>query len=53
VLELSYLLPILGWFLILPLSVIIGAGSASLALIGLRRAGASATAPPSPAEYPV
>jgi hypothetical protein len=30
VLELSYLLPILGWFLILPASIIIGCGAATL-----------------------
>ena len=32
VLELTYLLPILGWFGILPLSIIIGSGAATLAL---------------------
>lgn len=32
VLELSYLLPILGWFFIWPASVIIGCGAATLAL---------------------
>jgi hypothetical protein len=36
-LELSYLLPILGWFLILPASLIIGCGAATLSLIGLIR----------------
>jgi len=33
VLELSYLLPILGWFIILPASTIIGCGAATLALL--------------------
>jgi hypothetical protein len=32
VLELSYLLPVLGWFLILPVSLIVGCGAATLAL---------------------
>lgn len=32
VLELAYLLPILGWFGILPASIIIGSGAAALAL---------------------
>jgi hypothetical protein len=35
VLELSYLLPVLGWFVILPLSLIIGAGSVTIALLKL------------------
>jgi hypothetical protein len=33
VLELAYLLPILGWFVILPVSIIIGAGAANLSLL--------------------
>jgi hypothetical protein len=33
VLELSYLLPVLGWFVILPASIIIGCGAATLALL--------------------
>ena len=37
VLELSYLLPVLGWFVILPLSVIIGCGAAALSLMNLSR----------------
>ena len=32
VLELSFLLPMLGWFVILPLSVMIGCGAASIVL---------------------
>ena len=32
VLELTYLLPILGWFIILPASIIIGSGAANLGL---------------------
>lgn len=33
VLELSYLLPVLGWFVILPASIIIGCGAATLAIL--------------------
>jgi len=33
VLELSFLLPILGWFVILPISVTIGCGAACIALL--------------------
>jgi hypothetical protein len=33
VLELSYLLPFLGWFVILPASIIIGSGAANLSLL--------------------
>src|SRR6202158_1981990 len=33
VLELTYLLPILGWFVILPASIIIGSGAANLCLL--------------------
>jgi hypothetical protein len=40
VLELSYLLPILGWFVILPISVIVGCGSAVLSLLNLSRGAA-------------
>ena len=42
VLELSFLLPILGWFVILPVSIIIGCGSAILSLFKFKR---RATAP--------
>ena len=42
VLELSYLLPVLGWFVILPLSLIIGCGAATLSLITLLRVPSSA-----------
>ena len=42
VLELSYLMPVLGWFVILPLSIIIGCGAATLSLINLWRLRASA-----------
>jgi len=39
VLELAYLLPLLGWFVILPASIIIGSGAANLGLLSsLRRA---------------
>jgi hypothetical protein len=46
ILELTYLLPILGWFVILPASIIIGSGAAALSLIGLyrMRAATSSTA---------
>jgi hypothetical protein len=37
VLELTCLLPIIGWFLILPASIIIGSGATSLALFKLKR----------------
>ena len=33
VLDLAYLLPILGWFVILPASIIIGSGAANLGLL--------------------
>lgn len=33
VLELAYLLPFLGWFVILPVSIIIGSGAANLGLL--------------------
>ena len=45
VLELTYLLPILGWFLILPASIIIGSGAATLSLIGIYRTRSAASAP--------
>ena len=35
-LELAYLVPVLGWFGLLPLSMIIGAGAATLSFIGRR-----------------
>ncbi|MEO8435715.1 MAG: hypothetical protein ABI596_12525 [Pyrinomonadaceae bacterium] len=39
VLELAYLLPLLGWFVILPASIIIGSGAANLGLLSnLKRA---------------
>ncbi len=37
VLELSYLLPFLGWFVLLPVSIIIGAGATTRALIRSRK----------------
>jgi hypothetical protein len=37
VLELAFLVPLLGWFVLLPLSIIIGAGSALRAVIGTIR----------------
>jgi hypothetical protein len=51
VLELSYLLPILGWFVILPVSLIVGCGAATLSLIGSFRVSSPAkTAPASTPE---
>jgi hypothetical protein len=39
VLELAYLLPILGWFVILPVSIVIGSGAANIGLASnLKRA---------------
>jgi hypothetical protein len=40
ILELSYLLPILGWFVILPISVIVGCGAALLSLLNFNRGAA-------------
>ena len=37
VLELAYLLPFLGWFVILPASIIIGSGAANLGLLSKLR----------------
>lgn len=37
VLELSYILPFLGWFVLLPVSIIIGAGATTRALIKIQR----------------
>jgi len=37
VLELTYLLPIFGWFVILPASIIIGSGAANLSLLSKLR----------------
>lgn len=60
VLNLTYLIPIVGWFVILPASVILGAGAATMALLWPRTArvavapslGAGAGyAPPLPAPY--
>jgi len=45
VLELSMLFPILGWFLIVPISVIGGAGAATLALFGRKNTAPSTTPP--------
>lgn len=36
ILELSYLLPILGWFFILPVSLIVGSGASTLSLLNLQ-----------------
>jgi hypothetical protein len=36
ILELPYLLPILGWFGLLPISIIIGCGATTLSLLSMR-----------------
>lgn len=51
-LELSYLVPILGWFVILPVSVVLGAGAATLALVAPRRK-APVAAAPEPVREPI
>lgn len=45
VLELAYLLPILGWFVILPASIIIGSGAATLGLLSNLKLAVFATNP--------
>jgi hypothetical protein len=47
VLELTYLLPILGWFVILPVSIVVGCGAATRSIFKLNRA--LSTGPTSPA----
>lgn len=42
-LELAYLLPFLGWFVILPVSIVIGSGAANLALLSKLRQAMFAT----------
>jgi hypothetical protein len=49
-LELTYLLPILGWFLVLPASIIIGTGAINVALLSKLR---SQTATSSLVQNPV
>ena len=45
VLELAYLLPFLGWFVILPASIVIGSGAANLALLSKLKLAVFATNP--------
>jgi hypothetical protein len=45
VLELAYLLPFLGWFVILPVSIIIGSGAATLGLLSKLKLALFATGP--------
>jgi hypothetical protein len=45
VLELAYLLPFLGWFVILPVSIIIGSGAANLGLLSRLKQAVFATGP--------
>ena len=45
VLELTYLLPFLGWFVILPASIIIGSGAANLDLLSKLKLSLFATGP--------
>jgi hypothetical protein len=59
VLNLAYVIPIVGWFVILPASVVLGAGAAALALLWPRTArvvtpppaAAGGYAPPLPGHY--
>jgi hypothetical protein len=48
VLELTYLLPLLGWFVILPASMIIGSGAANLGLLSKLKLALFATSPVRP-----
>jgi hypothetical protein len=50
VLELAYLIPVLGWFGILPISLIIGAGAATLAAFTRTERRPSPSISPSPAR---
>jgi len=52
VLTLTFLLPVAGWVLILPLSLLCGLGSAVLALFRKSALPAAATPPPMPAPAP-
>jgi hypothetical protein len=45
VLVLAYLAPVLGWFAILPITTIVGAGATTLGLFARRRAAVSDAAP--------
>ena len=45
VLELTYLLPFLGWFVILPASIIVGSGAANLGLLSKLKLALFATRP--------
>ena len=47
-LELTYLLPLLGWFVILPASMIIGSGAANLGLLSKLKLALFATSPVRP-----
>ena len=47
VLELAYLLPILGWFVILPVSIVIGSGAVNLGLLSKLKLAVFATNPAS------
>lgn len=52
VLVISYLLPILGWFIILPFSLVIGCGAATLSFFNFKRVAAPA-ALQSPLSVPI
>ena len=45
VLELAYLFPLLGWFVILPTSIVIGSGAANLGLLSKLKRGLLPTKP--------
>jgi hypothetical protein len=53
VLELAYVVPLVGWFVLLPASVILGAGAMTLSFFRIKsvpdRDGEAATPPPMPA----
>lgn len=49
-LELTYLLPVLGWFFILPVSLIIGSGASALSMFRFRIVTATEGRPPIPAS---
>ena len=51
VLNLAYVIPIVGWFVIFPASIVLGAGAATLALLWPRTARVSVTPPPPVVGY--
>ena len=51
VLNLAYVIPIVGWFVIFPASIVLGAGAATLALLWPRTARVVVTPPPTLSGY--